>query len=193
MQLLQERIRRDGIVREGGVLKVDSFLNHQMDIELFEEIGKEFRRRFDGEEITKILTIEASGIGIACIAARYFHVPVVFAKKNKTKNIAGDVYTARVESFTHGKVYDIIVSKDFLGKDDKVVLIDDFLANGKAREGLARLVEDAGAKLVGAGIVIEKGFQRGGDAVRSRGIRLESLAIIDSMDAASGTIVFREQ
>mgnify|MGYP005756414081 FL=1 len=193
MQLLQERIRRDGIVREGGVLKVDSFLNHQMDIELFEEIGKEFRRRFDGEEITKILTIEASGIGIACIAARYFHVPVVFAKKNKTKNIAGDVYTARVESFTHGKVYDIIVSKDFLGKDDKVLLIDDFLANGKALEGLARLVEDAGAKLVGAGIVIEKGFQRGGDAVRSRGIRLESLAIIDSMDAASGTIVFREQ
>ena len=193
MQLLQERIRRDGIVREGGVLKVDSFLNHQMDIELFEEIGKEFRRRFDGEEITRILTIEASGIGIACIAARYFHVPVVFAKKNKTKNIAGDVYTARVESFTHGKVYDIIVSKDFLGKDDKVLLIDDFLANGKALEGLARLVEDAGAKLVGAGIVIEKGFQRGGDAVRSRGIRLESLAIIDSMDAASGTIVFREQ
>ena len=193
MQLLQERIRRDGIVREGGVLKVDSFLNHQMDIELFEEIGKEFRRRFDGEEITKILTIEASGIGNACIAARYFHVPVVFAKKNKTKNIAGDVYTARVESFTHGKVYDIIVSKDFLGKDDKVLLIDDFLANGKALEGLARLVEDAGAKLVGAGIVIEKGFQRGGDAVRSRGIRLESLAIIDSMDAASGTIVFREQ
>ena len=193
MQLLQERIRRDGIVREGGVLKVDSFLNHQMDIELFEEIGKEFRRRFDGEEITKILTIEASGIGIACIAARYFHVPVVFAKKNKTKNIAGDVYTARVESFTHGKVYDIIVSKDFLGKDDKVLLIDDFLANGKALEGLARLVEDAGAKLVGAGIVIEKGFQRGGDAVRSRGIRLESLAIIDNMDAASGTIVFREQ
>ncbi len=193
MQLLQERIKRDGIVREGGVLKVDSFLNHQMDIELFEEIGKEFRRRFDGEEITKILTIEASGIGIACIAARYFHVPVVFAKKNKTKNIAGDVYTARVESFTHGRVYDIMVSKDFLGKDDKVLLIDDFLANGKALEGLAQLVEDAGAKLVGAGIVIEKGFQRGGDAIRNRGIRLESLAIIDSMDAASGTIVFREQ
>ena len=192
MQLLQERIRRDGIVREGGVLKVDSFLNHQMDIELFEEIGKEFRRRFDGEEITKILTIEASGIGIACIAARYFHVPVVFAKKNKTKNIAGDVYTVRVESFTHGKVYDIIVSKDFLGKDDKVLLIDDFLANGKALEGLARLVEDAGAKLVGAGIVIEKGFQRGGDAVRSRGIRLESLAIVDSMDEETQTIVFRD-
>ena len=193
MELLKERIRKDGVIKEGNVLKVDNFLNHQMDIELFEEIGKEFRRRFDGEEITKILTIEASGIGIACIAARYFHVPVVFAKKNKTKNIAGDVYTARVESFTHGKVYDIIVSKDFLGKDDKVLLIDDFLANGKALEGLARLVEDAGAKLVGAGIVIEKGFQRGGDAVRSRGIRLESLAIIDSMDAASGTIVFREQ
>lgn len=193
MQLLKERIRRDGIVREGGVLKVDSFLNHQMDIDLFEEIGKEFRRRFEGEEVTKILTIEASGIGIACITARYFQVPVVFAKKNKTKNIAGDVYTSRVESFTHGRVYDIMVSKDFLGKGDKVLLIDDFLANGKALEGLAQLVEDAGAELTGAGIVIEKGFQRGGDAIRSRGIHLESLAIIDSMDAASGTITFRER
>ena len=153
MQLLKDRIRKDGIVREGGVLKVDSFLNHQMDIELFEEIGKEFRRRFEGEEINKILTIEASGIGIACIVAQYFHVPVVFAKKTKTKNIAGDVYTSRVESYTHGRVYDIIVSKDFLGPEDKVLLIDDFLANGKALEGLAQLVQDAGATLVGAGIM----------------------------------------
>ena len=148
MQLLKDRIRKDGIVREGGVLKVDSFLNHQMDIELFEEIGKEFRRRFEGEEINKILTIEASGIGIACIVAQYFHVPVVFVKKTKTKNIAGDVYTSRVESYTHGRVYDIIVSKDFLGPEDKVLLIDDFLANGKALEGLAQLVQDAGAKMV---------------------------------------------
>ena len=192
MQLLKDRIQKDGIVREGGVLKVDSFLNHQMDIELFEEIGKEFRRRFAEEEINKILTIEASGIGIACIVAQYFHVPVVFAKKTKTKNIAGDVYTSRVESFTHGRVYDIIVSKVFLGPEDKVLLIDDFLANGKALEGLAQLVQDAGAELVGAGIVIEKGFQRGGDAIREKGIHLESLAIVESMDATTGEITFRE-
>ncbi len=192
MQLLKDRIQKDGIVREGGVLKVDSFLNHQMDIELFEEIGKEFRRRFAEDEINKILTIEASGIGIACIVAQYFHVPVVFAKKTKTKNIAGDVYTSRVESFTHGRVYDIIVSKDFLGPEDKVLLIDDFLANGKALEGLAQLVQDAGAELVGAGIVIEKGFQRGGDAIREKGIHLESLAIVESMDATTGEITFRE-
>ncbi len=193
MQLLKDRIQKDGVVREGGVLKVDSFLNHQMDIDLFEEIGKEFRKRFAGEEINKILTIEASGIGIACIVAQYFRVPVVFAKKTKTKNIAGDVYTSRVESFTHGRVYDIIVSKDFLGPDDKVLLIDDFLANGKALEGLAQLVQDAGATLVGAGIVIEKGFQRGGDAIREKGIHLESLAIVESMDATTGEIVFREK
>lgn len=192
MQLLKDRIQKDGVVREGGVLKVDSFLNHQMDIALFEEIGKEFCKRFAGEEINKILTIEASGIGIACIVAQYFHVPVVFAKKTKTKNIAGDVYTSRVESFTHGRVYDIIVSKDFLGPEDKVILIDDFLANGKALEGLAQLVQDAGATLVGAGIVIEKGFQRGGDAIREKGIHLESLAIVESMDATTGKIVFRE-
>ena len=190
MQLLKDRIRKDGIVREGGVLKVDSFLNHQMDIELFEEIGKEFRRRFEGEEINKILTIEASGIGIACIVAQYFHVPVVFAKKTKTKNIAGDVYTSRVESYTHGRVYDIIVSKDFLGPEDKVLLIDDFLANGKALEGLAQLVQDAGATLVGAGIIIEKGFQRGGDAIREKGIHLESLAIVESMDPTTGEVLF---
>ena len=192
MRLLKDRIRKDGIVREGGVLKVDSFLNHQMDIELFEEIGKEFRRRFEGEEINKILTIEASGIGIACIVAQYFHVPVVFAKKTKTKNIAGDVYTSRVESYTHGRVYDIIVSKDFLGPEDKVLLIDDFLANGKALEGLAQLVQDAGATLVGAGIIIEKGFQRGGDVIREKGIHLESLAIVESMDPTTGEVVFRE-
>ena len=192
MKLLEDRIRKDGVIREGNVLKVDSFLNHQMDIELFREIGKEFKRRFADVEINKILTIEASGIGIACVAAEYFGVPVVFAKKNKPKNIAGDVYTTRVESFTHGRVFDIIVSKQFLGKGDKVLLIDDFLANGKALEGLAELVHEAGAELAGAGIVIEKGFQRGGDAIRAKGIRLESLAIVESMDEKTGTIVFRE-
>ncbi len=191
MQLLEDRIRKDGKVREGNVLKVDSFLNHQMDISLFEEIGKEFKKRFEGESINKILTIEASGIGIACIAARYFNVPVVFAKKSKTKNIAGDVYTSRVESFTHGRIYDIMVSKDFLNSGDRVLLIDDFLANGCALEGLAELVRSAGATLVGAGIVIEKGFQRGGDLLRSKGVRVESLAIIDHMDE-SGSITFRD-
>lgn len=191
MQLLKDRIRKDGKIKGGDVLKVDSFLNHQMDIKLFEEIGKEFKRRFADTEVNKILTIEASGIGIACVVAQYFDVPVLFAKKNKTKNIAGDVYTSQVESFTHGRVYDIIVSKEFLGKGDKVLLIDDFLANGKALEGLAKLVEDSGAELVGAGIVIEKGFQPGGDNLRKKGIRLESLAIVESMDEKTGTIVFR--
>ncbi len=162
---------------------MDSFLNHQMDVKLFQEIGKEFKRRFADEEITKILTIEASGIGIACVAAEVFDVPVVFAKKTQTKNIAGDVYTTKVESFTHGRVYDIIVSKEFLGKGDKVLLIDDFLsANRKALEGLAELVTKSGAELVGAGVVIEKGFQVGGDIIRSKGIHLESLAIVESMD-----------
>ena len=193
MQLLEERIRKDGIVKEGNVLKVDSFLNHQMDIRLFEEIGREFKRRFRDEEITKILTIEASGIGIACIAAQSFHVPVVFAKKTKTKNIAGDVYVSRVESYTHGRIYEIIVSKDFLKQEDRVLLIDDFLANGKALEGLADLVHQAGADLVGAGVVIEKGFQPGGDIIRSKGIRLESLAIVDAMDEKTGEIRFRDQ
>lgn len=191
MQLLKDRIRKDGKIKAGNVLKVDSFLNHQMDIELFQEIGKEFKRRFADMEVNKILTIEASGIGIACVVAQSFGVPVVFAKKTKTKNIAGDVYTSKVESFTHGRVYDIIVSKEFLGKGDKVLLIDDFLANGKALEGLAQLVEDSGAELMGAGIVIEKGFQVGGEIIRSRGIRLESLAIVESMDEETGTIVFR--
>ena len=185
MKLLVDRIRRDGVVKEGNVLKVDRFLNHQMDIELFQEIGKEFKRRFANENVNKILTIEASGIGIACIAAESFHVPVVFAKKTQTKNIAGEVYTTQVESFTHGRIYDIIVSKEFLGKGDRVLLIDDFLANGKALEGLA--------ELVGAGVVIEKGFQRGGDAIRAKGIHLEALAIVESMNDKTGEIVFREQ
>ena len=192
MQLLKDRIRKDGKIKGGNVLKVDSFLNHQMDIKLFEEIGKEFKRRFADVEVNKILTIEASGIGIACVVAQYFDVPVLFAKKNKTKNIAGDVYTSQVESFTHGRVYDIIVSKEFLGKGDKVLLIDDFLANGKALEGLAKLVKDSVAEIVGAGVVIEKGFQPGGDNLRKQGIRLESLAIVDSMDEEKGTIVFRD-
>ena len=191
MQILYDRIRKDGIVRAGNVLKVDRFLNHQMDIHLFQEIGKEFKRRFEGEEINKILTIEASGIGIACIVAEYFDVPVVFAKKTKTKNIAGEVYTTKVESFTHGTVYDIIVSKEFLGKGDKVLVIDDFLANGCALEGLLQIVEDAGATVEGIGIAVEKGFQKGGDLIRSKGIRVESLAIVESMDDKTGEITFR--
>lgn len=162
-----------------------------MDVSLFHEIGKEFRRRFAGEEINKILTIEASGIGIACVAAEVFGVPVVFAKKTRTKNIAGDVYTTKVESFTHGRVYDIIVAKEFLGAGDRVLIIDDFLANGKALEGLSELVNLSGAKLVGAGIVIEKGFQVGGNLIREKGIHLESLAIVESMDEKTGKIVFR--
>ena len=193
MELLKERIRKDGVVKEGNVLKVDRFLNHQMDVKLFREIGKELKKRFEGENINKILTIEASGIGIACIAAEIFDVPVVFAKKTQTKNIAGDVYTTKVESYTHGRVYDIIVSKEFLGKGDKVLLIDDFLANGKALEGLATLVQDSGAELVGAGVVIEKGFQIGGKLLRDRGIHLESLAIVDGMDDKTGEITFRKQ
>ena len=191
MKELKDRIRRDGKIKAGNVLKVDSFLNHQMDIKLFEAIGREFKRRFADAEVNKILTIEASGIGIACVAAQSFQVPVVFAKKTETKNIAGEVYTTKVESFTHGRIYDIIVSKEFLGKGDKVLLIDDFLANGKALEGLARLVRESGAQLAGAGVVIEKGFQPGGDNLRRQGIRLESLAIVDYMDEKTGTIVFR--
>ncbi len=193
MELLKDRIRKDGKIKAGNILKVDSFLNHQMDTDLFTEIGKEFKRRFQDAEVTKILTIEASGIGIACIAAQSFRVPVVFAKKTQTKNIAGDVYTTKVQSYTHGRIYDIIVAKEFLGKGDKVLLIDDFLANGKALEGLIDLVEVSGAELAGAGIVIEKGFQAGGDALRKRGIRLESLAIVESMDERTGSIVFRDE
>lgn len=186
MELLKERIRRDGKVKGTDVLKVDSFLNHQMDVELFAEIGKEFKRRFAGCEINKILTIEASGIGIACVVAQYFHCPVIFAKKTQTKNIAGEVYTSKVESFTHGRVYDIIVAKEFLGPGDKVLLIDDFLANGAALEGLAQLVKDAGAELVGAGIVIEKAFQPGGDRLRAKGLRIEALARVQSMNDETG-------
>lgn len=193
MKLLEDRIRRDGVVRPGDILKVDSFLNHQMDIPLFCELGREFQKRFATDNVNKILTIEASGIGLACIVAQYFKVPVVFAKKSKTKNIAGEVYTSQVESYTHGRVYDIIVSKQFLGPEDRVLLIDDFLANGKALEGLAKLVEDAGATLVGAGIAIEKGFQVGGEIIRSKGIHLESLAIVESMNAETGEITFRAE
>lgn len=182
MKLLEDRIRKDGVVKDGDVLKVDSFLNHQMDVELFAEMGKEWARLFAGENITKILTIEASGIGIACVAAEQFHVPVVFAKKNQTKNIAGDVYTAKVESFTHGRVYDIIVARQFLNPGDRVLLIDDFLANGAALQGLIKVVRDAGATVVGAGIAVEKAFQPGGDLIRGMGVRVESLACVKSME-----------
>ena len=192
MKLLEERIRKDGTIRGTEVLKVDRFLNHQMDIGLINEIGKEFQRLYGDCGVNKILTIEASGIGIACITAQFFNVPVIFAKKNKTKNIAGDVYTSKVESFTHGKVYDIIVSKEFLGPGDRVLLIDDFLANGSALQGLINLVRDAGATLVGAGICVEKAFQPGGDLIRSMGVRVESLARVKSMDEAAGSIEFCE-
>ena len=191
MELLKDKIRRDGIVKEGNILKVDSFLNHQMDIKLFCEIGKEFKKRFADTEITKILTIEASGIGIACVAAMYFDVPVVFAKKSKTKNIAGDVYKTQVKSFTHGRVYDVIVSKDFLKPDDKVLVIDDFLASGCALIGLIDLIKESGATLQGACIVIEKCFQVGGKLLRDKCIRVESLAIVDSMDTETG-VVFKD-
>ena len=188
MKLLEERIRRDGKIKGGDVLKVDSFLNHQMDVELFQEIGKEFKRLFGDCGVTKILTIEASGIGIACVTAQFFGCPVIFAKKNKTKNIAGDVYTSKVESFTHGKVYDIIVSKEFLLPTDRVLLIDDFLANGSALQGLIKLVRDAGATLVGAGICVEKAFQPGGDLIRNMGVRVESLARVKSMSEETGVV-----
>ena len=191
MKLLEERIRKDGVVKEGNVLKVDSFLNHQMDVELFNEMGKEFKRLFADKPINKILTIEASGIGIACIVAQSFHVPVVFAKKSQSVNIDGDLYTSKVESFTHKRVYDIIVSKKFLSADDHVRSIDDFLANGCAVMGLIDLINEAGATLEGVGIAVEKGFQQGGKLIREKGIRLESLAVIESMDAATGEIKFR--
>lgn len=185
MQLLEERIRRDGKVKDGNVLKVDSFLNHQMDVKLFGEMATAFYNLFQNDSINKILTIEASGIGIACITAQVFDCPVIFAKKSKTKNIAGEVYTAQVESFTHGGVYDIIVSKEFLGPGDRVLIIDDFLANGAALTGLADIVCQAGAVLVGAGIAIEKAFQPGGEMLRKKGMRVESLARIRSMSPAS--------
>ena len=193
MNFLEERIQKDGIVREGNVLKVDSFLNHQMDIELFDEMGAEFKRRFADANINKILTIEASGIGIACIVARHFDVPVVFAKKSKSINIDGEMYSAEVESFTHKCKNQVIVSRKFLSPEDRVLIIDDFLANGCALQGLISLVNEAGGTVEGIGIAIEKGFQVGGQIIRNLGYRLESLAIVDAMDAESGKITFREQ
>lgn len=193
MKLLEERIRKDGIVKEGNVLKVDSFLNHQMDVSLFAEMGKEFRRLFAGHPINKILTIEASGIGIACVVAQSFQVPVVFAKKTQSVNLDGEVYTSKVESFTKKRVYDIMVSKKFLSAEDHVLIIDDFLANGCAVLGLMELIEAAGATVEGVGIAIEKGFQQGGRLIRGKGIHLESLAIVESMDVATGSITFRTQ
>ena len=191
MELLEERIRRDGVVKSEGVLKVDSFLNHQLDIDLFDAMGAEFKRLFADAPVTKILTIEASGIGIACVVARHFNVPVVFAKKAQSINLDGEMYTTRIQSFTHGRVYDVIVAKKFLGPDDHVLIIDDFLANGCALNGLIDLVAEAGASVEGIGIAVEKGFQPGGADLRERGYRLESLAIVDAMDPVTGEISFR--
>ena len=194
MKILEDRIRQDGVLKPGNVLKVDNFLNHQMDIALFDEMGKEWARRFAGKPINKILTIEASGIGIAAIVSRHFgNVPVVFAKKAKSINLEGDVYKTKIESFTHKKVYDVIVSKKYIGPEDHVLIIDDFLANVCALQGLIELVEEANATIEGIGIAIEKGFQQGGEIIRSKGIQLESLAIVDGIDDVSGTIKFREQ
>ena len=193
MNFLEERIMKDGIVKPDNVLKVDSFLNHQMDIALIEEIGREFKHRFADKSITKILTIEASGIGIAAFVAKEFGVPMVFAKKSKSLNIDGDMYTAEVESFTHKNTNRIIVSKKFIHNGEHVLIIDDFLANGCALKGLIEIVESAGATVDGCGIVIEKGFQQGGQFIREQGYHLESLAIVDGMDAENGTIIFRNQ
>lgn len=193
MNFLEERILKDGIIKPGNVLKVDSFLNHQMDIALMDQMGEEFARRFSGETVTKVLTIEASGIAIACSVARCFGVPVVFAKKSKSINLDGDIYVAEVESFTHKNVNNVIVSKKFLNADDRVLIVDDFLANGCALQGLISITESAGATVAGLGIAIEKGFQIGGRVIRNLGYHLESLAIVESMDADSGTIIFREQ
>lgn len=193
MNFLEERILKDGIVKEGNVLKVDSFLNHQMDIELFEKMGEEFEKRFEGKPINKILTIEASGIGIACIVARHFNVPVVFAKKAKSINIDGEMYVADVVSFTHKNNNQVIVSKKFLGPEDHVLIIDDFLANGCALQGMISIVNQAGGTVEGIGIAIEKGFQVGGNTIRNMGYQLESLAIVESMDVTTGEVTFREQ
>lgn len=191
MKLLNDRILKDGVVKEGNVLKVDCFLNHQMDVTLFNAVGEEFARRFAGCGVNKILTIESSGIGIACVAAQHFgSCPVIFAKKTLSKNLDGDIYTTKVKSFTKGVTYDVMVSEKYLGKNDKVLIIDDFLANGCALLGLIDIVNKSGASLAGAGIVIEKGFQPGGQTIRDMGVKLESLAIIDSMDG--GKLVFRE-
>ena len=191
MNCLEEKILKDGLVKEGNVLKVDSFLNHQMDIDLFNEMGKEWKKRFEGKQINKILTIEASGIGIACIAAQHFDVPVVFAKKSKSINLEGEMYTAEVESFTHKNKNTVIVSKKFLNENDHVLLIDDFLANGCALQGLIQIVQSAGATVEGIGIAIEKGFQSGGTIIRNLGYQLESLAIVDDMNWETGEIKFR--
>jgi xanthine phosphoribosyltransferase len=191
MNFLEERIVKDGIIKEGNVLKVDSFLNHQMDINLFNQMGAEFKKRFEGKNINKILTIEASGIGIACVVAMHFNVPVVFAKKSKSINIDGDMYIAEVESFTHKCKNQVIVSKKFLSENDHVLIIDDFLANGCALQGLISIIKQAGGTVEGIGIAIEKGFQNGGNIIRNLGYQLESLAIVDSMDAEKGTITFR--
>lgn len=193
MNFLEERILKDGIVKEGNVLKVDSFLNHQMDVELLDEVGREFHRRFSDLDITKVLTIEASGIAIAYSVARCFNVPMIFAKKAKSINIDGDMYTTEVESFTHKNKNQIIVSKRFLSADDRILIVDDFLANGCALQGLISIAEEAGASVEGIGIVIEKGFQYGGRSIRNLGYRLESLAIVEDMDVETKTIVFREQ
>ena len=192
MQLLKDRIRKEGHIAPGGVLKVDSFLNHQIDIELYNEIGKEFKRLFSDIQVDKILTVEASGIGIACIAAQYFSVPIVFAKKSKSKNIDGGVFSSPVHSFTHGKTYDVMVSVKFLKPDENVLIIDDFLANGKAALGLVDIVHQAGANVTGIGIVIEKGFQKGGAKLRQMGLNLKSLAVIRSMDD-DGNLVFEDE
>lgn len=191
MKILEGRIRKDGVVKPGNVLKVDSFLNHRMDVGLFREMGKEWKRLFADCPINKILTIEASGIGIACIVAEQFDVPVVFAKKSQSINLDGEMYSTKIESFTHKKTYDVIVSKKFLSADDHVLVIDDFLANGCAINGLIELIDEAGATLEGVGIAIEKGFQQGGKVIRDKGIRLESLAIVESMNDETGEIVFR--
>ena len=193
MNFLEERIVKDGIVKEGNVLKVDSFLNHQMDIELFDQMGAEFKKRFADRPINKILTIEASGIGIACVVAQHFGVPVVFAKKTKSINIESEMYTAEVESFTHKCKNQVIVAKKFLSEDDHVLIIDDFLANGCALQGLIQIVKAAGGTVEGIGIAIEKGFQSGGTVIRNLGYHLESLAIVEGMDASTGEITFREQ
>ena len=192
MNCLEERILKDGVVKEGNILKVDSFLNHQMDVKLFDEMAIEYQKRFEGKEINKILTIEASGIGIASVVALRFGVPVGFAKKTQSVNLDGEMYTAEVESFTHKNINNVIVSKKFIGPEDKVLIIDDFLANGCALMGLIQIVSQAGATVAGIGIAIEKGFQPGGQIIRNLGYQLESLAIVESMDAKTGTVVFRQ-
>lgn len=193
MNFLEERIMKDGVVKEGNILKVDSFLNHQMDVKLFKQMGEEFKRRFAGKNINKIITIEASGIGIACIVAECFDVPVVFAKKSQSVNIDGDVYSAEVESFTHKCKNQVLISKKFVGPEDHVLIIDDFLANGCALQGLISIVNQAGGTVEGIGIAVEKGFQQGGQIIRNLGYQLESLAIVDGMNAADGSINFREE